>query len=52
MCLKLQQRLAINTMVKRLKHSLEYLIDKSSRNKTSESEENLLNDFALSEYQN
>ena len=39
-------------MVKRLKHSLEYLIDKSTRNKTSEAEENLLNDFALSEYQN
>jgi len=39
-------------MIKRLKHSLEYLIDKSTRNKTSEAEENLLNDFALSEYQN
>ncbi|WP_264537287.1 FecR family protein [Flavobacterium sp. N1736] len=39
-------------MIKRIKHSLEYLIDKSSRNRTSEAEENLLNDFALSEYQN
>src|SRR5688572_23173156 len=39
-------------MIKRLKHSLEYLVDKSSRNKTSEAEENLLTDFALSEYQN
>ncbi|SEO65068.1 FecR family protein [Flavobacterium sp. CF108] len=39
-------------MIKRIKHSLEYLIDKSSRNKTSEAEENLLNNFALSEYQN
>lgn len=39
-------------MIKRIKHSLEYLIDKSSRNKTSEAEENLLNDFALNQYQN
>lgn len=39
-------------MIKRIKHSLEYLIDKSARNKTSEAEENLLHDFALSEYQN
>lgn len=39
-------------MIKRIKHSLEYLIDKSSRNRTSEAEENLLNNFALSEYQN
>lgn len=39
-------------MIKRIKHSLEYLIDKSSRNKTSEAEENLLHNFALSEYQN
>ncbi|WKL48610.1 FecR family protein [Flavobacterium pectinovorum] len=39
-------------MIKRIKHSLEYLVDKSSRNKTSEAEENLLTDFALSEYQN
>jgi len=38
-------------MIKRIKHSLEYLIDKSSRNKTSEAEENLLTNFALSEYQ-
>lgn len=39
-------------MIKRIKHSLEYLIDKSSRNKTSEAEENLLHNFTLSEYQN
>lgn len=39
-------------MIKRIKHSLEYLIDKSTRNKTSGAEENLLNNFALSEYQN
>ncbi|MFH6993890.1 FecR family protein [Flavobacterium sp. FlaQc-48] len=39
-------------MIKRIKHSLEYLIDKSSRNKTSEAEENLLNNFALNQYQN
>jgi transmembrane sensor len=39
-------------MVKRIKHSLEYLIDKSSQKKTSEAEENLLNDFAANEYQN
>ncbi len=39
-------------MIKRLKHSLEYLIDKSARNKTTRAEENLLNNFALSEYQN
>lgn len=38
-------------MVKRIRHSLEYLIDKSLRNKASEAEENLLNDFALNEYQ-
>lgn len=38
-------------MVKRIKHSLEYLIDKSLRNKASEKEENLLTDFALNEYQ-
>jgi ferric-dicitrate binding protein FerR (iron transport regulator) len=38
-------------MIKRIKHSLEHLADKSSRNRTSEAEENLLNDFALSEYQ-
>ncbi|MEO7978036.1 FecR family protein [Flavobacterium sp.] len=37
-------------MIKRIKHSLEHLLYKSSRNKTSEAEENLLNDFALSEY--
>ena len=39
-------------MIKRIKHSLEYLVDKSTRNKTSQAEENLLNDFALNEYQN
>lgn len=39
-------------MIKRIKHSLEHLVDKSSRNKTSEAEENLLNNFALNEYQN
>ncbi|MBZ4034087.1 FecR family protein [Flavobacterium sp. 17A] len=39
-------------MIKRIKHSLEYLLDKSSRGKTSSAEENLLNDFAFSEYQN
>jgi transmembrane sensor len=38
-------------MIKRIKHSLEYLLDKSSRGKTSSAEENLLNDFAFSEYQ-
>lgn len=38
-------------MIKRIKHSLEYLIDKSSRNKTSIAEENLLNDFAFTQYQ-
>jgi transmembrane sensor len=39
-------------MIKRIKHSLEYLLDKSSRSKTSAAEENLLNDFAFNEYQN
>ncbi|KQO20663.1 iron dicitrate transport regulator FecR [Flavobacterium sp. Leaf82] len=39
-------------MIRRIKHSLEHLIDKSSRNKTSQAEENLLNDFALNQYQN
>ncbi|MEN2398925.1 FecR family protein [Flavobacterium sp. MC2016-06] len=39
-------------MVKRIKHSLEYLIDRSTQQKTSEAEENLLNDFASNEYQN
>lgn len=39
-------------MIKRIKHSLKYLIDKSSRNRTSQAEENLLQNFALSEYQN
>ncbi|MDQ6471623.1 FecR family protein [Flavobacterium sp. LHD-80] len=38
-------------MIKRIKHSLEHLIDKSSRNKTSIAEENLLNDFAFTQYQ-
>src|SRR6187402_1728968 len=39
-------------MIKRIKHSLEYLVDKSSQNKTSIAEENLLNDFAFDQYQN
>lgn len=39
-------------MIKRIKHSLEHLIDKSSRNKTSEAEENLLHDFAFNQYKN
>ena len=39
-------------MIKRIKHSLEHLIDKSSRNQTSIAEENLLNDFAFTQYQN
>lgn len=39
-------------MVKRIKHSLEYLIDKSSQKRTSEAAENLLNDFASNVYQN
>ena len=38
-------------MVKRIKHSLEYLIDKSSRHKTSRAEEYLLHNFTFSEYQ-
>lgn len=38
-------------MIKRIQHSLEYLIHKSAQKKTYEAEENLLNDFALSEYQ-
>ncbi len=41
----------ISIMIKRIKHSLEHLIDKSSQNKTSVAEENLLNDFALNQYQ-
>jgi len=39
-------------MIRRIKHSLKYLLDKSSRSKTSAAEENLLNDFAFGEYQN
>ncbi|WP_281225908.1 FecR family protein [Flavobacterium aquiphilum] len=39
-------------MVKRIKHSLEYLIDKSLQKNTSEAEENLLNDFVSNEYKN
>lgn len=39
-------------MIKRIKHSLEHLIDKSSQNKTSITEENLLDDFAFTQYQN
>ena len=38
-------------MVKRIKHSLEYLINKSSRHKTSRAEEDLLHNFTLKEYQ-
>ncbi|WP_133525936.1 FecR family protein [Flavobacterium sp. 245] len=38
-------------MIKRIKHSLEHLVDKSSRDKTSIAEENLLNDFAFTQYQ-
>ena len=38
-------------MIKRIKHSLENLIDRSFQNKTSKAEENLLNDFAFTEYQ-
>jgi hypothetical protein len=39
-------------MIKRIKHSLEYLIDKSLGDKASQAEENLLDGFALNEYQN
>jgi transmembrane sensor len=39
-------------MIKRIKHSLEHLINKSSRNKTSRPEEDLLNNFAFSAYKN
>ncbi|RZJ54653.1 MAG: FecR family protein [Flavobacterium sp.] len=39
-------------MVKRIKHSLEYLINKSVQNKTSKAEENLLDHFAFTQYQN
>lgn len=52
LCAELHQEFKIHIMVKRVKHSLEYLIDKISRNKTSQAEENLLHDFALSEYEN
>lgn len=38
-------------MIKRIKHSLEYLINKSFRHKTSRPEEDLLHNFAFSEYQ-
>lgn len=38
-------------MIKRIKHSLEYLINKSSRHKTSRAEEDLLHNFTFSEYQ-
>ncbi|TDO99152.1 FecR family protein [Flavobacterium sp. 245] len=40
-----------SSMIKRIKHSLEHLVDKSSRDKTSIAEENLLNDFAFTQYQ-
>jgi transmembrane sensor len=39
-------------MIKRIKHSLEYLINKSVQNKTSKAEENLLDHFAFTQYQN
>lgn len=39
-------------MIKRIKHSLEHLLDKSSQKKTSQQEEKLLNDFSWSVYQN
>ncbi len=45
------EKITQSSMIKRIKHSLEYLIDKSSRNKTSIAEENLLNDFAFNQYQ-
>ncbi|MEO6174284.1 MAG: FecR family protein, partial [Flavobacterium circumlabens] len=37
-------------MIKRIKHSLGYLIDKSAQNKTSKAEENLLDHFAFTEF--
>ncbi|MCV9928569.1 FecR family protein [Flavobacterium sp. LS1R49] len=39
-------------MIKKTKHSLEYLIDKSSKKETTTAEENLLHNFAQSEYDN
>ena len=39
-------------MIKRIKHSLEHLVDKSFQKKTSKKEEKLLNDFSWSVYQN
>jgi transmembrane sensor len=39
-------------MIKRIKHSLEHLIDKSVQNQTSKAEENVLHNFSLNEYQN
>ncbi|KDN55621.1 FecR family protein [Flavobacterium seoulense] len=38
-------------MIKRIKHSLERLIDKSVQNKASDAEEKLLENFSLNEYQ-
>jgi len=38
-------------MVKRIQHSLQHLINKSAAKNTSAAAENLLNDFALNEYQ-
>lgn len=37
-------------MIKRIKHGLAYLIDKSAQNKTSKAEENLLDHFAFTEF--
>ncbi|MCD0464918.1 FecR family protein [Flavobacterium sp. ENC] len=37
-------------MIKRIKHSLGYLIDKSAQHKTSKAEENLLDHFAFTEF--
>ncbi|QSB25678.1 FecR family protein [Flavobacterium sp. CLA17] len=37
-------------MIKKIKHSLGYLIDKSAQNKTSKAEENLLDHFAFTEF--
>jgi hypothetical protein len=39
-------------MVKRIRHSLEYLINKSVQNKASKAEENLLDHFAFTAYKN
>jgi len=39
-------------MAKKIKHNLEYLIEKSARKESTKTEETLLNDFMLSEYKN